>query len=1017
MSNAAPLPSSVLPRSLAYSHAVGAVSSTQTVNLALGLPVHDQQGLDDLINRLYDPKDPLYGKYLKPAEFAQRFSPTQEQYDALAAYYQARGFQVTGRHANRLLLDVSAPASVVSSTFGVKLGYYQEPSGRVFYSADREPEVPTPSGVPVATVIGLDNAAVIQTFHRALSPVDRMTVTPSIGTGLGGGLSPSDIKHAYSLDSVTQTGTGQKLALVELDGYDPADVTTYETTYGLTHVPLQDVSVDNASGPPNSPDGQGEVTLDIELQAALAPGAAKILVYRGQPTVVSLANTYAAIADDNLAPSISCSWGVGEVVSAFSFFNQERAIFQQMATQGQSFFAASGDSGAYNDGADLSVSDPASQPEVIGVGGTTLALNGTDYGAESAWGDPSDKRRSQFGAGGGGGVSALWPKQSYQTGFGISSTARNVPDVSLDSDPNTGYSIYFQGQWTVFGGTSCAAPLWSAYAALVNQKRVADGRTTLGFANKVLYPIALTNSYSTIFHDINDGSTNLFYPATTGYDNATGLGSFIGNTLFAALAPPLIPAPNAPTGVSATPGSAVVLLKWTAVPTAKTYTVWRANVSGGPYVQYGATTLTYYYSPGVVNGTRYYYVITASNEGGTSPNSAEVSAVPASAGGSLVSLVIPVKIAAGVQTYGTVTLSAPAPAGGSGIHLSSTNRSVLLVDGQLNIPAGATSASFAIRTLMVNSPVNVNVAASLDSTVLIAPTTVLVAAVPASLTIAPNQVIAGVRPTATVTLSTVAPAGGALVTLLSSDTNSAGVYYGVVVPAGATSATFPVTTKFVASTKVVTITAASNGVTVGANLTITPAPALLSIALDKTSIISGTRATATVTLTAPATPGGVIVNLASDTSSVTVLSAIKVLEGETTASIPVVSHTGYAAIGAKITATLRDTSKTATLNVTLPVVLTSLTIAPTSVVAGASATGTVQLSYAPTADTLITLTSNVSGVKAFSSVTVPAGYTTANFSITTKTGMTPALATISATLNSVSKTATLNVTAAAAAKG
>ena len=159
--------------------------------------------------------------------------------------------------------------------------------------------------------------------------------------------------------------------------------------------------------------------------------------------------------------------------------------------------------------------DPASQPYVCGVGGTTLTVNGAGgaYVSETTWNSGS----VQNGAGGGG-VSSIWPIPSWQqaavAASGQGSTARrNVPDVSLDANPNTGYSIYEGGAWAVYGGTSCAAPLWSGFAALVNQQRAANGLAPLGQANPALYPILAGARYKTDFHDVADGSTNLYYPA------------------------------------------------------------------------------------------------------------------------------------------------------------------------------------------------------------------------------------------------------------------------------------------------------------------------------------------------------------------------------------------------------------------------------------------------------------------------------------------------------------------------
>ncbi len=257
--------------------------------------------------------------------------------------------------------------------------------------------------------------------------------------------------------------------------------------------------------------GSAEVTLDIELQIALAPGASKIIVYEGPNSDSGVIDTYNRIATDNLAKQISTSWGLDEGDTSTAVFSSENAAFQQMALQGQSIYAASGDSGAYDNGTALSVDDPASQPYVVGVGGTTLFVNPDEtYNYETTWN--TDNKVSD-GAGGGG-FSSIWPIPAWQQGIAsaASATMRNVPDVSLNADPDTGYSVYHMAKangWTVYGGTSCAAPLWAAFTARVNQQRAANGIPPLGFANPSIYQIATGARYGDDFHDIADGSTNI----------------------------------------------------------------------------------------------------------------------------------------------------------------------------------------------------------------------------------------------------------------------------------------------------------------------------------------------------------------------------------------------------------------------------------------------------------------------------------------------------------------------------
>jgi subtilase family serine protease len=534
-------------------------------------------------------------------------------------------------------VDVVGSAQAVENAFGVQLHQYQVNGGRTFRAPSNAPQIPAQLAGRLAAVVGLDTAAVWRTHNRE-KPAAPQGVMPQAGSGPGaqprqtgsgpgGGLTPSDIKTAYNLNAIGANGTGQSLGLFELDGYKAGDITSYESYYGLPNVPLQNVLVDGYSGAAGS--GAGEVTLDIELQIALAPSISRIYVYEGPNSGNGVVDTYNRIATDNLAKSVSTSWGLAENSSGSSTRNSESQAFQQMAAQGQSIFAAAGDSGAYDDGSTISVDDPASQPYMTGVGGTSLTTNGPGgaWKSETTW-----NRGSVANGAGGGGVSTVWAKPSYQSTFGVSSTARNVPDVSLDADPYTGYSIYFNGSWAIYGGTSCAAPLWSAFVACVNQSRVATAKGTLGFANPVLYQIGAVSNYATDFHDIADNSTNLYYHATTGYDNATGWGSFNGTGLFPDLVNGISGTtgtiPNAPTNLQATAGNAQVSLIWTASSGATSYNVYRSVTNGSGYAVVGTPTSGSYLDTSVTNGTTYYYVVTAVNANGESPKSSQVSATP-----------------------------------------------------------------------------------------------------------------------------------------------------------------------------------------------------------------------------------------------------------------------------------------------------------------------------------------------------------------------------------------------------
>jgi kumamolisin len=502
------------------------MASSEHLDLAITLPVRNEAGLDSFLEQLYDPESPAYGRYLSSGEFAAMFGATQADYAAVADWAASQGLTVTATYDNRLLLDVNGTVANVQRAFNVRLERYQARTGRAYYAPMTEPSVPTSMVGKISGIVGLDDAGFWQK-HCIRNPHpagkgDLASVT---------GLTPKSIATAYNINGAT--GSGQTLGLFELDGYQPSDIATYVKTFGIKAVPLQNVLVDKVRGGAGS--GADEVTLDIELQNAIAPGAKKLYVYEGPNSNRGVIDTYTRIATDNLATSISTSWGEAEDASGASVLKAEQTAFKQMASQGQSIYAAAGDAGAYDNGSTLSVDDPGSQPYMCSVGGTTLKLSSNGaYISESTWNGDG----TLYGGAGGGGISIEWAIPSWQSGVvskaSLGSTSmRNVPDVALDADPNTGYAIYVFGSWNEYGGTSCAAPLWAGFTALSNQQRAAKSKTNVGFSCPMLYKIATGKNYSKDFHDIADNSNNLYYPAVKSYDLATGWGSFNGANLLA----------------------------------------------------------------------------------------------------------------------------------------------------------------------------------------------------------------------------------------------------------------------------------------------------------------------------------------------------------------------------------------------------------------------------------------------------------------------------------------------------
>jgi len=948
---AAPAPASVrlrghVPAALAGAHTLGRVPRRQTMTLALALPLRDPAGVESLLGRLYDPSDPLYRHYLTPAEFTARFGPTQQSYDAVAAFARSRGLAVTHTSSSRMLLSVSGSAATVEAAFGVRLRRYQAADGRVFHASDTDPAIPVSLAGRLSAVVGLDNMGVWRShalrgrsaprFTLKQAPAPVAAAQPAqIGTDPNtGALTPSDIKAAYGLSRTGLTGAGQTLALLELDGYAPSDISTYTASYGLPNVPLENILLDGYDGTAGA--DAGEVTLDIEVMNALAPGASRILVYEAPNSAQGILDLYTQMADDQNADGkprarqLSSSWGIHSENQAISLQAAENVIFTKMAMQGQSFFVITGDYGAYDDGAQLSVEDPSTQPMVTAVGGTklTVAGRGGAYVSEGAWGSTDQAGfGNPLGAGGGGGVSDIWPIPSYQVGVpGLASnTQRNTPDVSLDADPDTGYAIYYQGQWVIYGGTSVATPLWAAFAALVNQQRARYGNEPLGFANPTLYSLGpgglLAAKYSSAFHDPADGSTNLFYPATPGYDNATGLGSFNGANMLALLAPP-----------------------------------------------------------------------------------------PDTTGGAIASLrLAPNPVVGGLTVTGTVTLSNPAPTGGATVTLTSTDATVAPVPATVVVPAGQTSATFTVTTA-VTAGTTVTITASyqgssLQSGLVVLPSPTVI--IPALLKLAPASVNGGDSSQATVVLSGPAPKGGLVVALSSSDP-AAQVPASITVPAGATSATFTVTTKAVTQQVVATLTASANGKSVTGTLTVL-APTLTKLVLTPPTLPGGQKATGTLNLTFAA-PGGAVVALSSDNPAAQVPATVTIPANTTTTTFTITTSAVPKTVVATIKATFAGLSQTAQLEVRAPRI-SAVSVSPASLTGGAPAVGTVTLDSpaAVPGGLVVSLSGSDPAGTPATTVVVPLGASTATFPITTAVVPAPVTDTLTATLDGISKTAALSI--------
>jgi subtilase family serine protease len=563
------------------SRIVASVASATPMRVTVTLRPRDPGGLQALARAVSTPGSLSYRRYLTPAQFTRRFGASTAQVRAVEASLRAHGLRPGAPSANRLSIPVKASAGAVARAFDVSFAHVALANGATGIINRQAPAVDATVAPDLQAVLGLDTVSkavpLLVRGHTATATTAR--ARPRVVTGgpqpctlasaagaTQGGYTADQIASAYGLSGLyasggpggaADEGAGQSIAVLELEPYTPSDIAAYEQCYGIT------AQVANAPVDGGASGGQsGEAALDIENVIGLAPQA-NVVVYEGPNSGSGPYDTFNAIISQHAAQVVTASWGQCEPLNGFSEAQAENTLFQEAAAEGMSILSASGDDGAedcFPESPTVSVDDPASQPYVTGVGGTHLSSLGPRP-SESVWND-----HAQVGAGGGG-ISSFWTMPSYQstapsslrvinsasTGStcGTSSgDCREVPDVSADADPATGYVIYWNGGgssaafpnpqgWQVVGGTSGAAPTWAALIALTNASAGCHG-TAIGFANPALYYAAGT-AYGSDFNDVTSGNNDMTgtnrgqFAAGPGYDMASGLGSPNGSALAASL--------------------------------------------------------------------------------------------------------------------------------------------------------------------------------------------------------------------------------------------------------------------------------------------------------------------------------------------------------------------------------------------------------------------------------------------------------------------------------------------------
>ena len=603
-----------------HTHDAGPTPAATQITTSIILNVTDLRGLEDYVRSTVTPGDPNFHQFLSVREFRDRFAPSTRQISQLVRYLKSYGIRVDKIYPDHLDFTITGSAAAINAAFATQEHDYDRGNER-FHRPDSEPTLPGTLGQLVLALPGLSNQP--GSFRPMLlrlghGPYARITPPaaqwPKNGTatGIPQDYTVGDVANFYNVNPLYDagiTGEGQTVGIMTLANFNKKDAYSYWRDIGLQVAPNRITKVMVDGGTPVAVGvGDDETSVDVEQSGGLAPEA-DIRVYIAPNTNQGFIDLFYNAVSDNIADAVSISWGEPEELyfaalnGGVSYTSQLQAIHEALlegAAQGQSFFAAAGDAGAYdindsqlaappNYSTQLTVDAPADDPAITAAGGTTIATTipgfqvnsevycpAIDVPLQRVWGwhylltnwgsclglTLYGSPTGVFPVGGGGGVSSFWPIPAYQSSTeGIQRTepgqslyyypdypslahaqllirlkadypGRNLPDLSLNADPETGYVIvdctdypaptYPGCAETGYGGTSFVAPELNGITALIDQ----DSGGRVGLLNPTLYALQNELGYGSRspFNAVTAGN-NWFYYGTPGYNDGAGIGT------------------------------------------------------------------------------------------------------------------------------------------------------------------------------------------------------------------------------------------------------------------------------------------------------------------------------------------------------------------------------------------------------------------------------------------------------------------------------------------------------------
>lgn len=588
------LPGSVHPLTRVYPN-VGSADALRTIQ---GMTVFfkrsaaQQVALNTLLQQQQTPGSPEFHRWLTPAQFAAEFGLASSDVAAVTSWLEQQGFQV--QQSSPLFVKFSGTVAQIQQTFNTQMEQYSV-HGAIRLANSTPIQIPSALAGVVESVRGLSE----------FRPRPHVRHSASAHYDTGGGnyfVTPADLATIYDIQALYNagyTGSGESIAVVGQSEILASDVANFRSAAGLpVNAPTMTLVPGSGTAAESSSDEE-ESDLDVEWSGAVAQKAAVNFIYVGNNQNYSVFDSLAYAIQNNVAPVITISYGACEAEWDSSEISSEESLFQQANAQGQTIVASAGDSGAADCDVStgpssvitqatqgLAVDYPGSSTYVTSIGGTEFSgdvnspgsywnsSNGTGGGSatryipEKVWNDTNTQLGLEAG---GGGVSTLFGKPSWQTGTGVPADQhRDVPDISWNASPQHDGYLYCStaadstscsngfanasSDLDLAGGTSFGAPITAGILALINQKEQSSGQ---GNFNPAIYAAA-NSSYGTAFHDVTAGnnevpckasspdcgsSGEIGYAATTGFDLASGWGSIDAYNFVNAVSSPTTTAP------------------------------------------------------------------------------------------------------------------------------------------------------------------------------------------------------------------------------------------------------------------------------------------------------------------------------------------------------------------------------------------------------------------------------------------------------------------------------------------